>query len=180
MATALYVTVGVAVLIALSVALYKRLKVFLRFRGTMLVTCPENQKPAGVAVDAAFAARTTTARAPQLRLKECTRWPERENCGQECLQQVEASPESCLVRILLTDWYRNKKCVYCHKEFGDIFWHDHKPVLLNAECKTVEWQEVPVETLPEVFETHLPVCWNCHIAETFRREHPDLVTDRPQ
>ena len=23
-----------------------------------------------------------------------------------------------------------------------------------------------------------PVCWNCHIAESFRREHPDLVTDR--
>ena len=27
--------------------------------------------------------------------------------------------------------------------------------------------------------THLPVCWNCHIAESFRREHPELVVDRP-
>jgi hypothetical protein len=25
----------------------------------------------------------------------------------------------------------------------------------------------------------LPVCWNCHIAQTFRRVHPELVVVRP-
>jgi len=25
----------------------------------------------------------------------------------------------------------------------------------------------------------LKSCWNCHIAETFRRRFPDLVVDRP-
>ena len=35
------------------------------------------------------------------------------------------------------------------------------------------------EQLPEIFATHQPVCWNCHIAESFRRLHPELVTDRP-
>jgi hypothetical protein len=33
--------------------------------------------------------------------------------------------------------------------------------------------------LPEVFLTYAPVCWDCHIAETLRREHPELIVDRP-
>jgi hypothetical protein len=24
-----------------------------------------------------------------------------------------------------------------------------------------------------------PVCWSCHIAESFRRTHPELIVDRP-
>jgi hypothetical protein len=31
-----------------------------------------------------------------------------------------------------------------------------------------------------VLSTHLPVCWDCHIARRFRREHPALVVDRPR
>jgi hypothetical protein len=42
----------------------------------------------------------------------------------------------------------------------------------------VQWSEIPAEKLQEVMRTHQPVCWNCHIAETFRREHPELVVDR--
>jgi hypothetical protein len=30
-----------------------------------------------------------------------------------------------------------------------------------------------------VLETHLPVCWDCYIAQSFVREHPDLVVYRP-
>jgi hypothetical protein len=32
--------------------------------------------------------------------------------------------------------------------------------------------------LLDVFSTHRPVCWNCHVTETFRRLHPELVVDR--
>jgi hypothetical protein len=38
---------------------------------------------------------------------------------------------------------------------------------------------VAAENLPEIFATHLPMCWSCHIAQTFRREHPEMVIDRP-
>ena len=31
---------------------------------------------------------------------------------------------------------------------------------------------------PVMLDSYLPVCWDCHIAESFRREHPELVTDR--
>ena len=30
----------------------------------------------------------------------------------------------------------------------------------------------------EAMSASLPVCWNCHVAPTFRREHPGLVVDR--
>jgi hypothetical protein len=84
-----------------------------------------------------------------------------------------------LVRTLLTRWYAGKACSYCGKRFGEIHWHDHKPALLGLDGRTVEWPDVPAEKIPEALASDRPVCWNCHIVETFRREHSDLVVDRP-
>jgi len=95
-----------------------------------------------------------------------------------CLRELAASPEHCLVRTLLESWYADKSCAYCGKAVGKIDWLHH-PTLMDPATKTThEWNEIAPRDLPEVFKTHHPVCWNCHIAETFRREHPDLVTDR--
>ena len=69
-------------------------------------------------------------------------------------------------------------CVYCHKPFGELRWHDHPPALLNGERKTVQWNEIPADKLQEALGTHRRVCWSCHMAQTFRREHPELVVDR--
>jgi len=115
-----------------------------------------------------------------LTLSECSRWPEREACGQECLAQIQEAPKACLVWTIINRWYQGQNCVYCHKPFGEIHWHEHPPALLNKERKTVQWNEIPAEKLQEALETHRPVCWNCHIAQTFRREHPELVVDHEQ
>ena len=50
--------------------------------------------------------------------------------------------------------------------------------LLDPDHRTIEWRQLRPEQLPDVFSTHRPVCWNCHVAETFRRLHPELVVDR--
>jgi hypothetical protein len=154
-------------------------RVLFRYRGKMLFTCPETGKAACVNVAASDAARTSLTGRPKIHLSECSRWPERQNCGQQCLSQLGADPQNCLVWTKVSDWYRNRTCVYCHKPFGELHWHDHRPALLGRDRKTVEWNEVPAEKLPELFETHLPVCWSCHIAETFRRKYPESVIDRP-
>src|SRR3990172_600972 len=91
-----------------------------------------------------------------------------------------ADPEACAVWKIVNTWYAGKKCAYCGKAFGEIHWHDHRPALLDPERRTVQWTQVAAEKLPEVFSTHWPVCWNCHITESFRREHPELVTPRPR
>jgi hypothetical protein len=79
---------------------------------------------------------------------------------------------------MVSKWYEGKNCVFCRKPLGPLHHLDHSPALLGPDFRTIEWKEVRSEKLPEIFSTHQPVCWNCHVSETFRREHPELVTDR--
>jgi len=153
-------------------------RTYLTYQGDRVVECPENRQPAGVRVDAAHALFTAFGGNPDLRLDTCSRWPEKRNCGQECLRQIEASPEECLVRNILTKWYAGKNCALCGKPIGEIQWADHKPALLNAEHRTVQWPDVPPDTLPRVLATHQPVCWNCHVVTRMVNEHPELVLNR--
>lgn len=176
-----YMLIALAILIvvAAAVELARGLRTYLKFRGKRIVSCPETHQAAAVKVAAANAAAETTIGAPHIRLSECSRWPEKEACGQECLAQIVETPNACLVKTIVNQWYAGQTCVYCHKPFQEIHWHDHPPALLDAEHKTIEWSKIPAENLQEAFKTHFPVCWNCHIAETFRRVHPELVVDRP-
>jgi len=154
-------------------------RTYLRYRGTRLITCPETKMPAAVRVDKGHAATTTAAGDPELRLESCTRWPEKKHCGQECISQIEAAPEGCLVRNILVHWYDGASCALCGKKIA-IHWGDNKPALLTPERKTIEWDEVRPETLPAVLATHGRVCWSCHVANTFHDQFPDLVTERPK
>ena len=151
---------------------------YLKLRGKHLVTCPETQQSAAVDVVAGEAALGVFVNEPTLRLHECSRWPEQQDCGQDCLQQIEADPQNCLVWNIVGKWYEGKKCVFCQRPIAPIKHLDHAPALLGPDFKTTEWKYVRPEELPTVFSTCQPVCWNCHVAETFRRLHPNLVTDR--
>jgi hypothetical protein len=187
MMTAIYAAVAVAILAALSFVSWAAISGYRRFRGKMLVTCPETNRPAGVSVDARGAALTGLTGDPVLRLTACTRWPERQGCGQECLAQIERSPEDCLVRTMLTDWYRTRSCALCGNDFRRVdsydhkavWWYDKKPALLSPDGRTVEWHEVAVEAVPEVLGTHRPMCWDCLVIDQLRRRHPELITVRP-
>jgi hypothetical protein len=152
---------------------------FSRYGGERIVTCPETKEPAIVEVDALHAALTSTLRHPDIRLENCTRWPMKRECGQECLTELDIAPESCLVSGVLMRWYRNKNCVYCRKAFTEVTWLDHRPALRSPAGKLMDWNEVHLDDLQKVLETHSPVCWDCYIAQTFRLEHPDLVVIRP-
>ena len=152
---------------------------YLKYRGTRLVSCPETKETAAVEVDVKYAALSASMGERGIRLKDCSRWPERRDCGQQCLDQIVSAPEDCLVRNILTKWYEGKTCVFCGKALGEIGWLDHKPAFVSRERITLEWKEIPPETIPVVLQTHKPVCWDCHIAETFRRRYPELVVDRP-
>jgi len=155
------------------------LRAYLNSRGKRLVTCPETQKPEAVDVDAGETALGVFFAEPTLRLKECSRWPERQDCGQECLQQIEGDRGNCLVWNIVGKWYESKECVFCQKPIGPLHHLDHAPALLGPDFQTKEWKEIRPEELPHVFSTHQPVCWNCHVTESFRRLRPELVTDRP-
>ncbi len=176
-----YVLLGMVLVAAgyLAYELSRALRTYLKFRGKRIVSCPETHQAAAVRVAAGDAALKATVGDEHLRLSECSRWPEREVCGQECLRQIEEAPKACLVSTIVSRWYEGKECVYCHKPFGELHWHDHPPALVDEQRKTVQWSAIPAEKLQETMRTHWPVCWNCHVAETFRRECPELVVDRP-
>jgi Protein of unknown function (DUF1761) len=74
-------------LIALPPAIWVR-KLYSQYSGWRRVTCPENHQPTAVTIDARHAAATGMHGHPDLRLCDCTRWPERAQCGQPCLSQA--------------------------------------------------------------------------------------------
>lgn len=164
-------------LVTLAVVSGIAIRAFIRYRGTRVIVCPETGKSAAVEVDSGHAATSAVTGDIELRLKDCSRWPKRRLCDQACLGQIEAAPEGCLLRNLLSDWYVGKKCHFCHQEFLEVHWHDHRPALL-ARGTLKEWSTIPPESVPTELQSSAPVCWNCFIAEKFRRERPDLVTDR--
>jgi len=151
-----------------------------KFHGQMLVTCPENEKRAAVRVGIIRAALNEFFNIGQIKLCACSRWPRRRNCGQDCLRQIERHPEEHRVWNVASKWFTGEKCAYCHKPIEPLSHLDHSPALLSVqERKTVEWRNLPAEELPEVFSECLPVCWNCHMTETFLRKFPGRAVMRP-
>lgn len=164
-------------------AIYFAIRYFLRVEskvgGSRAIVCPETKRQATVEVDVRRAALTSLIGQEEIRLENCSRWPLHENCGQECLLQLEVAPPECLVHSVLMKWYRGKKCVFCRRSFETIALTDHKPALLKLDGQTVEWSDIPLAEVDQAMQAFQPVCWDCHIAQTFRREHPELVVIRP-
>lgn len=64
-----------------------------KYREVRAVTCPETGQQVGVRFDAVHAALTAVNVTPDLRLADCTRWPEHRNCDQGCMPEaLKASP----------------------------------------------------------------------------------------
>lgn len=174
---ALKIALMVAVVLAAWV-LGRALRIWWKFRGERVISCPENQRPAGVTVDAVHAAAAPFAQSPVLRLSACSRWPERAGCGQQCLSQVAESPEDCLVRNILVRWYGGKKCASCGQPFGEIPLAGAKPAILSADKLSMEWSEIPADRLEETLAAGSPICFACHMGNMLVRTHPELAVDR--
>ena len=151
-----------------------------RFRGKRLITCPETRTPEVVEVKTTRAIATSFFGEPSYRLSDCSRWPEKQNCAQDCVRQIEAAPLGCLIRSMLDRWYAGKSCVLCRTPLGNVDWYERQAGLRDLGGVTHEWREIPATEIPEVLQTHEPVCWNCHVAEKFRRQHPELLIERPR
>jgi hypothetical protein len=65
------------------------------YRDGRTVNCPETHAPVSVRFNALRAAWTSLLGPPKLRLAACTRWPERADCGQDCIPDArQAKPAS--------------------------------------------------------------------------------------
>ena len=163
---------------ALFLAARSALFAYLRYRDGGVVQCPENRQAAGVRFDLGHAAVSAAAGSSGLRLSTCSRWPERQDCGQQCLQQIAAAPQDCLVRGIVAGWYHGKDCVYCGKPIPAIASVEHEPALLSPDNQMVQWVDIAPEKLDEVLACHRPVCWNCYVVTRVMRERPELIVQR--
>ena len=103
-------------------------RAYWRARGKRLVTCPETHCAAAVELDAKGAGLKAFRGGIYHCLQDCSRWPERQGCAQDCLVQVEALGQRCLVRSVVAEWYQGKACVYCHKAVDSVAeWTGHIP-----------------------------------------------------
>jgi hypothetical protein len=149
------------------------------YRGVRVITCPETRRPAAVKVDATHAAATMFRDRVDLRLNSCTRWPERSGCDQDCLAQIEADPNETRLETILNDCVVGARCVLCRRRIPPLTRLGHRPAFRAPDGTTIGVDEVAPERIYEFSGTHDRVCWDCHVAETFRRKYPDLVIDRP-
>jgi hypothetical protein len=164
--------------VGLALMLRVLLRSYLKHRGTRLITCPETRNCEAVRIDALHAAATGLLGPIQVNLKSCTRWPERQDCHQECIRQIELSQHGCRLPAMMASWYGARKCAYCERPFQQVHEFDHKAGLLSPKGEIVEWKDVPARSVLEILATHRPVCWHCMIAESFNKRYPDLAVDR--
>src|SRR5579863_3368871 len=59
-----------------------------QYAGARPVACPKDQKQAVAHIDGRYAAARVMDGSPHLRLADCTCWPERAQCNQECLPEA--------------------------------------------------------------------------------------------
>jgi hypothetical protein len=164
--------------IAVWVGMYtaRALAVWRHYRGNRIVTCPETGRPAAVRIDLGHAVATLSGASDEVRLESCSRWSERGRCDEPCL--VEAVRYDSAATRIVYAWAQNQVCTYCGKPLEEAEAFGRHVALRGADGITREWLDIATERLRDALESEAPVCWNCHVAESFRRTRPELVTDR--
>jgi hypothetical protein len=157
-------------LLVTGLPLAAELQAYYANRGRRSVVCPENGGHAEVEVDHKYALKTAFRNHQQSRLESCTLWPEKGDCGQECLAQVDPSPEN--VERLLTKWYEGKHCAICTRKLGRSDWQRSRLAVLNQQHRLFELRQMYLDDLQSALENMRPLCWNCHQEERARQAPP--------
>ena len=143
---------------------------YYRNRGRQTVACPETGEPVEVEVDRKFALSSSLRGQEHSRLQSCSRWPEKDDCGQECLEQLEDSPEN--IDRFLTKWYEGKTCAICERALAPSDWRRSRLAVLNQQAQLFELRHMFLETLQSALQDMRPLCWNCHQEERERQPVP--------
>jgi hypothetical protein len=149
------------------------IKRFFRSRGVRVITCPETHNEAAVSLDALHAAASGSPR-----LASCSRWPERAGCNQACLKQIASSPNGCLLKSIVTQWYAGKSCIECGRPIGAISWTDAPPAVREFDGSSHEWSDYEPQDLPRLFEISDPLCWYCNNVNELAHLRPNLIVRR--
>jgi hypothetical protein len=154
----------------------RALRLWRRYRGSRIVTCPETGRAAAVRIDVGHAIVSRPSHGDDIRLEGCSRWAERGPCDQPCLAEAMCY-ESAATRIVYA-WPQGKTCSSCGKPLEESEGLGHHVALRGANGISREWVDIPTERLRDALNEERPVCWTCHAAEVFRLTYPELVAGR--
>ena len=141
-----------------------------------VLICPETRQPADVKVDIGGRIRTLLSGRERLSLKACARWPERSDCRQDCLLQVDSDPK--MLAEVVRSWYAGSCCAVCGQSLAEEDWQRGHYSALDEEGHFLATSEIPVSDLPMVIGRYRPVCWTCHLAKVSGREPQTFRGDR--
>ena len=161
-----YVVIAILAVALVAIAFRRSYQAFATYRGTRVMACPETGQPVAIDLQARRAALAALFKRPDLRVQECSRWPERAGCDEACVHEIEAAPSAHRVPTILAEWCHSRPCVCCGAPLTGVHVGAHEPHLMNAGRKIVEWRQVPLQDLPLVLSTCAPVCETCLLAET--------------
>ena len=123
-----------------------------------------------VELDNKFAFKTALRGEEHERLQSCSRCPEKGDCCQECLAQINSSPEN--LEHLLQKRYQGKNCAICDRPLTAADWRRSRLALLNEKQKLFELRHMHVEEILSALDRMTPLCWNCHLQERARQAEP--------
>ena len=86
MKTPLILAAAIIALGGLYVLLPLVVHTFQRYRNKRLMTCPEIGGPADVNIDSRRAAFSSAFGRPLLKIKNCTLWPKKKGCDEDCIK----------------------------------------------------------------------------------------------
>ncbi|HTY41697.1 MAG TPA: hypothetical protein VMH79_07490 [Thermoanaerobaculia bacterium] len=170
---------GVVFLLSLLPLLWITVRRMLRERGPRVITCPDNGCRAEVSVDAWKSGLAHVFGEGERRLASCSRWPAMQGCDQACLTEIEESPDGCLVRTMVADWYGDRACAACGLAVHPFGIGTRPPALRDAAGRTLALSTVTPLGLDATLASHEPICANCYDALAFREQFPGLAIERP-
>jgi hypothetical protein len=81
----------------------------------------------------------------------------------------------------LKRFFQGAACAACGRDIPAVRIGERHPGLLNPDTREMTaWEDIPADDLSATLERHQPLCAHCVVTETFLREHPDLVIERPR
>lgn len=139
-------------------------------RGRHGIICPETRNPADIELDGRYAMQTAAHNYEHSRIASCSRWPEKDECDQECLAQVNPSPEN--IERLLSKWCSGKVCGLCDRALRASDWAFSRIGWLDENRKLIELHDIELKNLQQELQDKRPLCWTCHLQERERQAKP--------
>lgn len=126
------------------------------------IVCPETKMPAAIEVDRRHALVTLLKGTKELKVKDCSRWPDRLACDEDCLAQLEFGPRS---ELILGKWCKGKSCAMCAASITPVDWQRGRAGVLDSKNSLLELRDMDWKQFPMILDECKPLCWNCHQAE---------------